>query len=327
MAHTTFKGSLIIILTAAVTALHFAGGDMELHVVHRELYFVPILLAAYWYGLKWGLITAGAAGVLYLAGMLFAPMDHAVLVMVSQIAVFVLVALVLGWLTDHNRRRQERLIQAEKLGALGSASSVIGHEMRDIMGALNSLFQRSGGLADSGLNDDFQKEMSRMGSLVETLAGYVPERELKLRTANLNEVVEEAVRRNQEQIDAKEVRLDVQRDEVGCPTKVDPEAVRWVVARLVENALDFTPRGSTVTVTSTRSGDDCTIRVADQGPGIKPEHREKMFSPFFTTRRGGTGLTLPSCRKTVRNFGGDLTFESEPGQGATFIVRIPRGEG
>ena len=70
--------------------------------------------------------------------------------------------------------------------------------------------------------------------------------------------------------------------------------------------------------------ENCIIEVKDEGPGIRPEHLPKIFTPFFTTKKNGQGLALAGCRKTLRDMGGDIQVDSRLGDGATFTLIIPR---
>jgi nitrogen fixation/metabolism regulation signal transduction histidine kinase len=108
------------------------------------------------------------------------------------------------------------------------------------------------------------------------------------------------------------------------PFPFDPEQMRRVLVNLYDNAVTMMPGGGTaVHISIQRAGDDAVIRVADNGPGIPPEHRARIFEPYFTTRREGTGLGLAMVKNVVLLHGGDVAVESTVGAGTTFIVRLP----
>ncbi len=95
-----------------------------------------------------------------------------------------------------------------------------------------------------------------------------------------------------------------------------------LLVNLLLNAIQASKAGSNVVV-ATQDGDAVHIRVTDQGCGIAPEYRQKIFEPFFSLRQGGTGLGLFLSLNAVRSWGGNITVESEPGKGSTFEVVIP----
>ena len=114
---------------------------------------------------------------------------------------------------------------------------------------------------------------------------------------------------------------------------VDPQRIEQVVTNLVGNAIDFSPAGGTVAVAVRPDGSDVVLVVRDEGPGIAPALHEAIFEPFrqadqSTTRTvGGTGLGLSIVRLAVEQHGGSVAVDSTPGQGATFTVRLPGGDG
>jgi signal transduction histidine kinase len=78
-----------------------------------------------------------------------------------------------------------------------------------------------------------------------------------------------------------------------------------------------------VLVSSQRDGDDVLVRVTDTGAGIPPEVQPRIFDPYFSTKKTGTGLGLPTVRRVVEEHGGGLTFTSEVGKGTQFTLRLP----
>jgi PAS domain S-box-containing protein len=104
----------------------------------------------------------------------------------------------------------------------------------------------------------------------------------------------------------------------------DAAGVREMLANLIFNAVDAMPKGGTITVRARRDGACARLEVSDTGTGMSEEVRQHCLEPFFTTKgQHGTGLGLSQVHATVQRHAGDLTIESEPGRGSTFIVRLP----
>ena len=167
----------------------------------------------------------------------------------------------------------------------------------------------------------------------------------------LNSLVTEAVRMSQ--IEAGKVRLDKQRVSVdhllpdllaqfkarsdGRPLRysadrnlpelsVDPELISLALRQLIDNALKYSPPGSPVDLSATRSNGTLEIRIADQGPGIPEKERERVFEKFYRRqaikeRVPGTGLGLHIAREILRAHGGDVTISGGPG--SAFCITIP----
>jgi signal transduction histidine kinase len=106
----------------------------------------------------------------------------------------------------------------------------------------------------------------------------------------------------------------------------DPEFVVEAVQNLVVNAVEARPEGGVIHLSAalTRPG-RIEIRVADQGPGIPSFLIERVFQPFFTTKRTGTGLGLAIVKNLVELHGGAVSLESEPGRGTTVRIELPSG--
>jgi two-component system, NtrC family, sensor kinase len=106
----------------------------------------------------------------------------------------------------------------------------------------------------------------------------------------------------------------------------DPGLLRQIIVNLLSNALDAVDADGRVTVAAKPAGDDVLITISDTGHGIAPDDLRRIFEPFYTTKgRGkGTGLGLAICRQLTAALGGNISVESEPGQGSTFFVRLPR---
>jgi signal transduction histidine kinase len=104
-----------------------------------------------------------------------------------------------------------------------------------------------------------------------------------------------------------------------------PNQLKQVFLNLIANARQAMPEGGTVRVDVHRDGEHLLAVVSDNGPGIDPTAMERIFDPFFTTKRstGGTGLGLSVSLGIAESHGGSLTAASEPGQGATFTLRLP----
>ena len=110
----------------------------------------------------------------------------------------------------------------------------------------------------------------------------------------------------------------------------DEDQLYRLLVNLTGNALKYTPTGGTVTLKAAALGDDLELSVADQGPGVSKADQTRLFEKFFragdaiTRKTPGTGLGLAICKGIVQAHSGTVRIESEPGQGARFIARLPK---
>ena len=323
----SLKIALIAALVVVTSILHYSNihGNMELHILHRELFFIPILLASFWFGLRFGVTTAVVVSLIYVPFIFVHDGPHtSVLAVISQILVFILIAFGLGWLVERQRRQQEEVLAAESLTVLGRAAIAIGHEMKDLLGALKRIAKKAEEQECVGLDENFEQEMSRLEQMVGILSSFVTTKPVQVFSHDMNKVVREKLEDHRKAANTFGVNIEANLDESGCPSRVDKNAIGWVLEQIIKNALEVSDKGQTIHVRSRRSGNYCTVEIKDEGPGIKPEHLSRIFKPFFTTKEMGKGLALAACRKILRDMGGDLEVASEWGHGATFTVTIPR---
>ncbi len=100
-----------------------------------------------------------------------------------------------------------------------------------------------------------------------------------------------------------------------------------VFLNLVLNAVDATERGGHIELRAERQGGEVVVTVQDDGAGIPPEHQAKLFQPYFTTKKHGTGLGLFVTHRLVTDHGGRVEFDSRPGEGTCFRVSLPVADG
>jgi signal transduction histidine kinase len=112
--------------------------------------------------------------------------------------------------------------------------------------------------------------------------------------------------------------------------EVDRDALRQVLINLLDNAVRYGPSGQTVAIATASSGDVWTLEVLDEGPGIPPDERERIFAPYYRMERdaggavGGTGIGLSVVRRLVKQHGGTVREEGNTGRGARFVVTLPQ---
>jgi signal transduction histidine kinase len=321
------KISAIAILTAIIAALHYIPihASVEIHIIHRELFTIPILLAGFWFGLKFALGVSICISLIYTPQMLIWESAHmGGAAVFTQIVFFNLIAFLVGWMVERQKKQGEKLILAEKLTVLGRAASAMAYEIKNIVEALKKLTRDAGNFSCTEFDVNFHGELQRLDHLVDNLTSYVPQEEFRALSSDLNQLIRQKIAKNREKARQSGVIIESDLDEAGCPSMVDVNKIGWVLDILITNALEFSAPGQKIQVRSLRKGTHCEVQVQDQGEGINPEHLHKIFKPFFTTKKDGSGLSLASCKKILRDMGGDIRVSSISGKGATFTIVVPR---
>lgn len=243
-----------------------------------------------------------------------------------------------GWLDLYydvtaKRQLQSKLLQTEKMAALGQLVSGIAHELNNPLTAIMGYAQLllGHGLRPAQLSEASKvfQQAERARRIVKNLLYFARENKPERTRVDLNEIVERtlALRSYELKIENISVELDLARD---LPeTAGDPYQLQQVALNLLVNAeqalLLGRGQGHVWIHTHRSAGGRITLEISDDGPGIPPEIASRIFDPFFTTKPSGvgTGLGLSIVYGIVQQHDGEITFESQPGSGARFIVDLP----
>ena len=147
--------------------------------------------------------------------------------------------------------------------------------------------------------------------------------ELHPEDTQLAELMDEVVNVARPQLERANVAVETHYARSLPAARVDRELVRQALLNLVLNAVQAMPEGGVLTLSLERRGDMAAIQVKDTGVGISPEHRNRVFQLFFTTRPGGSGIGLASTYRTVQLHNGAIDFETELGRGTSFRIELP----
>jgi len=148
----------------------------------------------------------------------------------------------------------------------------------------------------------------------------------QLQQVNLNEAVRSAVRVYDAQFSAvgrPTITPELYLDESLPPIQADPDLLHRALSNLVLNSLDAMPAGGTLTVRTAARNGTARVQITDTGTGLTPEERERLFTPYYTTKRHGTGLGLAVVQSVVSDHAGKISVESVPGTGTTFSIELP----
>ncbi|EKD39830.1 MAG: Histidine kinase [uncultured bacterium] len=327
------KTLFIVIPIGAIAAVHLLhpGSHTGFHIVNQQLFFIPLVLASFWFGARAGLATAVAVSFLYGPSMLFRHHEEGrFLVVFTQVSLYLSIAYLMGWLSDRQRRQQQQLLKNERINALGKAASTVGVEIRDIVREVESIYNRSGGLKNEEADDGFQNEMNRLKRMVDELGLFATSSEHVSLSSDLNDILWHSLGKYRPEALDKGLKITIQPNETGCRSTVPVESISRIFDALVDNAIDFSQPGQAIVLRSFGGEGQWILEVADLGTGVAKENAEKLFTAFFTTRPDGYGLSLSSGRKLLRDLGGDLVYAPGDNGGAIFRMLIPRqppGEG
>lgn len=225
-------------------------------------------------------------------------------------------------------RSRDNLTRAAKLAVVGEMAAAMTHEVRTPIGILRSsaqLLLREPGLSEDGreICNFIISETDRLNRLVSTLLDSARPAAPDMKPGDLAGIA----RQTATMLTAQALKKNIVLNYAGCagdvPVLCDEGQLTQVLLNLLLNALQILPEGGHVRVSVARVGAHALLEVADDGPGIAPELRERVFDPFFTQRPGGVGLGLVVVRQIVAAHGGDISITDSDMGGALFRVRLP----
>jgi len=232
------------------------------------------------------------------------------------------------------KRLQERLVQSEKLSALGELVAGVAHELNNPLTSIigyTQLIQASN--ASSEISDDLARilnQAQRAAEIVRNLLAFARQERPHRQQVDVNDLIERTIAMRSYELRVQSVHVDTDLISTLPTTLADPYQLQQVFLNLIlnaEQAIADTGVGSEIAIRTWRKDDTIQIEVADDGPCIQHELAGRIFDPFFTTKEQGkgTGLGLSICYGIVQEHGGRIWVESDgiPGNGSRFRISLP----
>lgn len=347
------KGATLLVLIAAVSGLHYLTDPHYgvLHGIYQRLYYVPVILGAYWYGVRGGLLAAGVAALAYIPHIHLAwsgnPAYSAS--QYAEVVMFVAAGVFIGVLAEHERRltaqyrraaasleranrelreSQEQVRRADRLSALGEMAAGLAHELRNPLAGVKGAFEivtskLPAGTPEAEFAEIGARELARLDDLLKRFLSYARPQPPALRRARLDDILAHVVALLRPEAERAGVQVDLEPRGQPPELLVDVEQIEQVFLNVLLNAIQASPGGGRVTIRQGLDGTGAIVDVVDEGPGIPPEHRTRVFDPFFTTKEKGTGLGLAVSARIVAAHGGDIEARPGPGRGTCMRIRLP----
>ncbi len=233
-------------------------------------------------------------------------------------------------LREELRQKNVELRRSERLAALGEMAAGLAHEIRNPLGGI-ALYASmlEGQLGKKPAAQSAARKISQgvreLDRLVGEILDFAQEPRLELSVRPFEDVIAPVMEDVRPWAVQRAVQVVVDPAAMALAVRCDPVRLQRVLSNLVMNAIQAVDGGGRVWVSARREADDgaAEIEVSDDGPGMQPEHLERIFNPFFTTKATGTGLGLAIVHKIVEAHGGSIRAENRADGGARFVVRLP----
>jgi signal transduction histidine kinase len=333
------------------------------HDTYRRLSYFPIVLGAIWFGVWGGLALAVMSSIAFIPHVILYIGQGAgsYLSELTEIILYLAAGTVTGIIAGRESRLREKyrllsekleksyaklhretqlLLEAEeqlsatqKLSALGQLSASLAHEIKNPLSSIK-------GTADI-LLDEFpeghpkrefveilRKETSRLNNTVEDVLqfsrrGTHGKKQTSVDTEPLSLVIDRVTNLLATHLQKKNISLKMTGWEEGKSCYVAGDKLTQVFLNIILNAIDAAPSKGELTIETKKLDSGYTVSVTDNGTGIPPELKERIFAPFYSTKDGGTGLGLSISKTIVESYGGTLTLSEAESGGACFTVSLP----
>jgi signal transduction histidine kinase len=239
----------------------------------------------------------------------------------------------IGRTIDQLQQREHEVLRTEQLAAVGQLAAGVAHELRNPLTSIKMLVQTGlEGDAPTGLPPEdlavVEQEVRRMEDYIRTFLDFARPPRSERRRTDLAAVVRRALTLTEGRARRQQVALTEALPPEPVLLDIDPEQVQQVLVNLLLNAFDALPRGGEVKIAvgQPEDGGPVEVSVRDNGPGIAPAVRERLFQPFVTGKADGVGLGLSICKRLVEAHGGGIRAEDAPGGGTVVRFTLPPGE-
>ena len=240
-------------------------------------------------------------------------------------------------MTHELLQQRERLVQSERVAAWRELARRLAHELKNPLFPLQITVEnlvRARETAPEQFDEVFREststllaELANLKAIIGRFSDFSKMPQPQLQPVQLNEIVRQVVALHQAQFQAEgkpAIAARLELDEALPAIDADPDLLHRAMSNLVLNAMDAMPNGGELVV-RTRDLPQCVcVEVADTGSGLTPEECQRLFTPYYTTKRHGTGLGLAIVQSVVSDHKGSISVQSVPGSGATFRIELPK---
>lgn len=325
-----FYVAVIVLISLAISFLHYweTSATPELHSIYLELYYIPVLMAAFAFGLR------GSIPEFFFIVLLYVPYvvifgAETVLSMADKMAhifLFGVFAFLFGFLVDRERKSRTEYEKARYLAGLGQAAAAIVHELKNplitIAGFARRIREGKGDAAEEARTIEESAESMRK------IVADVLDFSKPARLSPVRQDIRNAVRRACDTCMAKaektgvKLLLNLPAEPLDVP--VDEPSLERAIVNFVDNSIDASKAGQAVTISASLEQDAAIIRINDDGAGMDKETLENIFIPFYSRKTAGTGLGMAIAKKIIDEHGGAIKIKSRPGEGTEITITLLR---
>jgi signal transduction histidine kinase len=328
---TFYLTGLVVSFTFGITYLHyFLFREQAPHVILDELYYIPLVLGALFFGLKGALITYFFVSSIYLPYLFGEWVSNTLDLIDRLLHLFFsgMFALLAGSLIDRGRKYQKQLEKDRYLAGLGQIAATIVHDLKN---PLITILGFAGRIKTGKTNVDkaiqtIIDSADTMQKIVNGALDFTKPVQLALKEEDIATVVRQACDACRTKAEEKGVTLTM--DLPGHPVivPIDSLIMQRAIINLIDNSIEASREGQSVVITAWSDKNQVVIKLKDHGSGMDRETLENIFIPFYSKKDAGTGLGMTVAKKIVEGHHGAIGVTSRPGLGTEVMIELPYRE-
>ncbi|MBW1706138.1 MAG: hypothetical protein JRJ86_13370 [Deltaproteobacteria bacterium] len=248
-------------------------------------------------------------------------------------AFLVVIAILSMWFLYRNQKRhlhkmqgmERHLHQAERLSAMGRLAAGVAHEIRNPLNAISMASQRLKKDNLDRLTAVMRDEIRRLNRIIEDFINFAKTRKMEFSNHNIIDLLQEIILLTEEEVESKGVKIQNNCNDSPLMISMDFDKLKQAIFNIFKNAMEsISNEGSIDFSVESRGKNWISIIISDTGNGLTPEEIERIFNPDYTTKDKGLGLGLTLAHEIIKGHGGDIEVRSQPGQGTTFEILLPK---
>jgi signal transduction histidine kinase len=230
-------------------------------------------------------------------------------------------------------RLEQQLIHSEKLAGMGQLAASLAHELGNPLSIMSATLQ----YLYKRLQEVILDNLQRMDELLKTLAGFMGPERPRIECLDIQQTLSHVLTFVAREAEEHQVKIHTDFEPTLILCQADHRQLKQVFLNLFKNALEAMPTGGHLTISVRRRVDpapsakpELLIDIQDTGIGIADTDLDAIYRPFYSTKKQGTGLGLPFCRRVIEEHAGEISVQSQLGKGTTVAIRLPvaqEGEG
>lgn len=225
------------------------------------------------------------------------------------------------------KQQEENLRRKDRLAALGEMAAGMAHEIRNPLAGIRTGVEYLGRFLDNKNREYVKlitKEISRLNRIVTDMTLYAHRPPIKLEKVNLEKIIDISIAFLKHDIEEKKIHISKNYNNLP-KIYLDGDQMREIFDNLLLNSIQAVKEEGKIEISANYQEEKkyIEVKIKDNGNGISEKDRESIFNPFFTTKKGGTGLGLPICHRIISEHNGNLIVSSKEGEGTTVSVRLP----